>query len=946
MKSAVRIVLWLGVLAPLWFSAQGAAAPDADAAQEILERMSPVERVGQLFLVTFEGSEIPLDSPILRLIEEGRVGGVVLRKANGNFSDGESSWSRVAELTSSLQAAALGASEAGGTPGLETAEPGSGPYIPLWVGISPGLDGTLSSELLGIASESATPMALGGAWDPALARESGQQAGRELASLGINLAFAPSVDIVENVQPGGAEALGVQSLGGDPFWVGRLGRAFVAGLRQGAEGRVAVVATHFPGMGNADRPAEEEVATVRKSLEQLRQTELAPFLALAAPPTDNSDRGVDGLLVSHIRYQGLQGNIRETTRPVSLDRDALSQLVAIEPIAEWRANGGLMVSESLGARAIRRFVDPREQTFNGVVVARTAFQAGLDLLLLQDFQNPEDADELTSILNTLRSFADKYEDDPVFAEQVDAAVLRLLRKKLELYGGSFEAGIGAPAEAGEAQPPAGSENPLAVARRSATLISPSPEEVRERLGVPETGDRIVFFTDVRRDQACATCASVPILGTEALAESVNTLYGTASGGQVRSWDLESFTLADLAVFLGEKPPTSPAEPIRSADEVGRAISGADWLIFAVLRTTPDVFGSDALQLMLDRRPDLLGGKRAVVFAMDVPFDLDSTDISKIDALYGLYGHTPAFVDTAARLLFQEVAPTGRSPVSIPGVGYDLLSVLTPDPDQLIRIGLRSPDVPEGEATVEPGFLSGDQIVLEAGPILDWNGNRVPDGTPVEFMLQYQDETIPSTVGATTVEGMASGNVLLDRIGVLSIQARSEPARASEIVQLNVQEGAPAFVTVIAPTPVPSETSAVAASGSAVPPTAAESISANPQADQPQPAGLDSFLGAALGCVGVGLAGWRLLRRRWPYPLLQARVGLVAVIGGMAAYVYLVLQMPGSPGAAGAEGVFVSFVFAAAGAGAGLAALWGLEARRSVGGGQTTSASEPPADQEA
>ena len=46
-----------------------------------------------------------------------------------------------------------------------------------------------------------------------------------------------------------------------------------------------VIAKHFPGRGDSDRSPEEEVATVRKSLEQLKQVELPPFFAV----TNSSD---------------------------------------------------------------------------------------------------------------------------------------------------------------------------------------------------------------------------------------------------------------------------------------------------------------------------------------------------------------------------------------------------------------------------------------------------------------------------------------------------------------------------------------------------------------------------------------------------------------------------------------------------------------------------------
>ena len=114
-----------------------------------------------------------------------------------------------------------------------------------------------------------------------------------------------------------------------------------------------VVAKHFPGRGSSDRVPEEEIATVRKSLEQLQQINLKPFFAVtnSTEPTEL----VDGLLVSHIRYQGFQGNIRATTRPVSFDPTALSDVLALPEFTSWRENGGLMVSDALGSQAVRDF---------------------------------------------------------------------------------------------------------------------------------------------------------------------------------------------------------------------------------------------------------------------------------------------------------------------------------------------------------------------------------------------------------------------------------------------------------------------------------------------------------------------------------------------------------------------------------------------------------------
>ena len=65
--------------------------------------MSVQERVGQLFLVTFEGDSAELDSNIADLILNYQIGGVVLSAENDNIIDA----TQVAELTAQLQRIAL-----------------------------------------------------------------------------------------------------------------------------------------------------------------------------------------------------------------------------------------------------------------------------------------------------------------------------------------------------------------------------------------------------------------------------------------------------------------------------------------------------------------------------------------------------------------------------------------------------------------------------------------------------------------------------------------------------------------------------------------------------------------------------------------------------------------------------------------------------------------------
>ncbi len=124
-----------------------------------------------------------------------------------------------------------------------------------------------------------------------------------------------------------------------------------------------------------------------------------------------------------------------------------------------------------------------------------------------------------------------------------------------------------------------------------------------------------------------------------------------------------------------------------------AIRNAEWVVFNVLDNNEDDPASRVLLQVLENRPDLLSNKKVIVFALDSPIYLDATNISKVTAYYALYSKLPSFVDVAARVLMQEITPQGALPISLNAVGYDLISMTAPDPDQIIRLSLVTPEGP-------------------------------------------------------------------------------------------------------------------------------------------------------------------------------------------------------------------------------------------------------------
>ncbi len=852
-----------------------AQSDEAQKAAALLAKLTPEERVGQLFLVTFQGTEVTQESQIYDLIANHHIGGVVLTAANDNFLAAPDTAGGAAELVSDLQTAEWQQS-------ISTSDP-SVPhtYIPIWVGIAQEGGGAPNDEILSGLTTLPDQMAIGATWNVVVANDSGQVMGRELSTLGFNLYMGLSLDVLSNPNPSLSADLSTRVFGGDPYWVGEMGQAFLSGVKTGSNGRLAVIAKHFPGRGGTDRPTEQEVATVRRSLEELKQTELAPFFAVTGN-APNPESTADGLLVSHIRYQGFQGNIRATTRPVSFDQQSLGEILSLPELASWRQNGGIMVSDDLGTPAVRRFYDPGQENFSARLVARDAFLAGNDLLYIGSIQSSDTEDSYSTTLRILDFFAQKYREDPAFAQRVDESVLRLLTLKYRLYP-SFSLAVTRPsASLVEAITPS-TNLTFEVARQSASLLSPSRAELSTVLpDPPGLRDYIIFFTDTRTYQQCSTCPEQIVLPHNALQNSVLALYGPQTGALVAPANLESYSFDELALYLENDSSTA-----RLSNQLRRA----NWVVFSTLDLSEGRAQEETFKRFFAEKQSLLLDKRVILFAFGAPYYLDATDISNLTAYYGMYSESAPFVEVAARLLFQEITPVGASPVSIPGLGYDLISAMFPDPNQVIALSLDLPpateetaDAPTPETTPTPVFKVGESISLRTGIILDHNGRPVPDGTVVRFMLQ-DEGGIGQQIETVTSQGSAKATFRLDQAGNIEIRASSEPATVSDVIQLNVTSEGSTIVIItptLEPTEFPSPTPVI---------TPEPVVRENPLTNEGYP-NLFGWLMMMLVLIGgSGMTYWlmgQILEPRW-----SIRWAMLVLLGGLAAYNYLILELPGA-----------------------------------------------------
>jgi beta-N-acetylhexosaminidase len=893
------------VSAPLQVHAQTATPPAA--VRQLFSAMSPEERVGQLFAVTFNGVDTSQQSHIYDLIVNHHIGGVVLSASNDNFVAAPNTVISAYQLIQSLQNIEWNSSQGSSATSSQTpVAPHS--YIPLFIAMAQDGDGWPGDQILSGLTPLPSEMAIGATWQPDLANKVGSVMGQELSALGVNMYFGPSLDVVDAPNPTANGDLGSSVFGGDPYWVSQMGSAYISGLHSGSRNRMLVIAKHFPGEGSSDRADQEEIATVRKSLDQLKQVDLSPFFATTGGAS-SSDAAVDGLLVAHIRYQGFQGNIRATTRPVSFDPQALATILSLSQFAAWHDKGGLVVSDDLGTNAVRQFYSTGS-TFPAQTVARDAFVAGNDMLYLGNIVSSDQPDSYSTVLEILGFFAQKYREDPTFAQRVDASVLRILNQKYRLYGSFDIANVIVP-KTGLDDVGISQSVTRDVALHSATLISPSPQDLTTLLpSPPQPRDRMVFITDSAQIKQCSTCPPQPNLDVSALQNAVGGLFNTQGTSPNTFLRLSSYSLNDVAALLNNNNPPPNLEP---------DLSRAAWVVISLVGV-----GNGQPQMIsrfLSERQDLLRDKHVILFSFNAPYYFDATDISHLTAYYSLYSKQPQFVDVAARLIFQELTPAGASPVSISALSYDLISITSPDPKQIISLALDLPPVPvpTGSSTPVntpvptpvPLYKIGDTIAIKTGVITDHNGNPVPDGTLVHFSMTLTGAggNILQQADANTTGGVARVSFGLDKPGLLEIRATSGPATLSEVLQLDVSAGQAAAVTVIVP--VQTAQTEVAAAPTPQP-------NQNPfitlRGEPLFNAWLLIMIFLLAGALFAFFIGSQLKSREW-----GVRWGLCALAGGMLTYNYFAFALPGSQDFAinnGMGGVLIVTLF-------GLLTGWGI-----------------------
>lgn len=192
---------------------------------------------------------------------------------------------------------------------------------------------------------------LGRTQNTELAYDAGLATARELSAVGINLNFAPVLDVhSHHAHP----VIGDRALAAEPDEVIRLGWEIVRGLR---EGGVIPCVKHFPGHGGTAKDSHVELPVVEKEIEQLQTTELAPFAHACRSR-------VEAVMTAHVLYPALDRNFPATLSP---------RIVGDLLRAELRYDG-VVFSDDLEMQAVSGRYTVED-------AARLATLAGIDVLL-------------------------------------------------------------------------------------------------------------------------------------------------------------------------------------------------------------------------------------------------------------------------------------------------------------------------------------------------------------------------------------------------------------------------------------------------------------------------------------------------------------------------------------------------------------------------------------
>ena len=290
-------------------------------ADSVLELLTLDEKIGQLFMVSaYSNKSAKHEDYIAKLVKKYKIGGLMFLQGGPK---------RQAKLTNYYQSISK---------------------IPLMValdaewGVAMRLDSALRFPW---------QMTLGASSDSNLIYEMGTEIARQCKLIGVNINFAPVVDVNSNPNN---PIINNRSFGEDYKKVSSLSLAYMQGLQ---DNNVLACAKHFPGHGDTDKDSHKTLPVINHSKYRLKKIELQPFDYLIK-------NGLGSIMTAHLFIPSLDNN--ENT-PISLSENVVKGL-----LTEEMGFNGLKFTDGLNMKAVSDLYDPGELDVKALI-------AGNDIML-------------------------------------------------------------------------------------------------------------------------------------------------------------------------------------------------------------------------------------------------------------------------------------------------------------------------------------------------------------------------------------------------------------------------------------------------------------------------------------------------------------------------------------------------------------------------------------
>lgn len=349
--------------------------PPEELAESLINEMSDEEILGQTLMFSYEGSFTA--ETTLNWINNSNLGGVKIFGWNTHNLAG------MIDAIGNYQQAALN----------------NRFRIPLL--IATDQEGGIVRHLSQRSSWTPGNMAIGATGMAQESYDSGYHIAMEMRAMGINMNFAPNVDLYLNSE---TNVVSVRGYGDDPATAGYMGIAFMRGSE---EAGVIPTAKHFPGHGQASGDSHGLFPIIDISLEELESIDLVPYKMLIA-------EGVPAIMVGHLGFSQITEELRPATTSKFLVDELLKNRLGFE---------GLVITDDMYMKGAQ---------FDGSslpVLCEEALRSGIDMVLLSRGEASMQA-VWARLIAAMKS-------DPEFNLRVRDAAYRVLKIKAEYLKGDL-----------------------------------------------------------------------------------------------------------------------------------------------------------------------------------------------------------------------------------------------------------------------------------------------------------------------------------------------------------------------------------------------------------------------------------------------------------------------------------------------------------------------------